>query len=166
MNRRLFRALVAAALSLVGIGMIGHGVLAQEIYSIVGLAGRWAGMGTIIPASGPSEMFRCVVTYFPADAGASLRQNLRCKSANYQFEGATQLKIAAGKVTGLWQDKVNSLHGTVSGTVTPDGFLIFLSGELFDAKMTVVSSACQQDFTIVLEEGLPIKKLTAVLKKC
>jgi hypothetical protein len=89
-------------------------------------------MGTMIPASGPSETFSCVVTYFPADAGASLRQNLRCKSPNYLFEGATQLKIAAGKVTGLWQDKFNSLHGTVSGTITSDGFLIFLSGELFD----------------------------------
>jgi hypothetical protein len=166
MNCRFLATLIATTLWALGAGIVEHAPRAQEINSIVSLAGRWAGMGTMIPASGPSEMFRCVATYFPSDAGASLRQNLRCKSPNYQFEGATQLKIAAGKITGLWQDKVNSLHGTVSGTVTPDGFLIFLSGELFDAKMTVVSSACQQDFTIVLEEGLPIKKLTAVLKKC
>jgi hypothetical protein len=120
----------------------------------------------MVPASGPSELFRCVATYFPGEGGASLRQNLRCKSANYQFDGTTQLKINAGKVTGRWQDKINPLHGTVSGTVTPDGFLIFLSGELFDAKMTVVSSPCQQSITIILEEGLPVKRLSADLRKC
>lgn len=120
----------------------------------------------MIPSSGPNEIYNCVVTYFPSGDGSRLRQNMRCKSANYQFDGATQLQITAGKVSGHWQDKVNSIDGTVSGTVTRDGFHILLSGKFFDAKMTVVSSACQQSVTIVPEEGMPIKKLTAVLKKC
>jgi hypothetical protein len=81
-------------------------------------------------------------------------------------DGATQPEITAGKVTGRWQDKINSLDGTISGTVTPDGFHILLSGQFFDAKMTVVSSPCQQSVTIVPEQGTPIKKLSAVLKKC
>ena len=60
--------------------------------------------------------------------------------------------------TGLWQDKVNNLDGIVNGTVRADGFDILLSGNFFDAKMTVVNSPCQQSLTIVLEEGLPVKK--------
>ena len=135
--------------------------LAQADTSILSLAGRWAGKGTMIPASGPSESFRCMVTYFPSRNGSLLRQNLRCKSASYQLDGATQLQITAGKVTGRWQDKVNSLEGTVSGTVTPDGFHILLSEKLFDAKMTVVNSPCQQSVTIVPREGTPIKKMSA-----
>ena len=78
----------------------------------------------------------------------------------------TQLEIAAGKITGRWQDKVNNLDGIVNGTVKSDGFDIALSGNFFDAKMTVATAPCQQSITIVLEEGLPVKKISAVLKKC
>lgn len=166
MERGFLGTLFASFLWLLAGQVDGPILLAQNGNSIVSLAGRWAGTATMVPASGPSELFRCVATYFPGEGGASLRQNLRCKSANYQFDGTTQLKINAGKVTGMWQDKINPLHGTVSGTVTPDGFLIFLSGELFDAKMTVVSSPCQQSITIILEEGLPVKRLSADLRKC
>ena len=144
----------------------GNASRAQDANTIASLAGRWAGTATMVMASGPKELFRCVATYFPGDAGASLRQNLRCKSASYQFDGTAELKINAGKVTGRWQDKINPLFGTVSGNVTPDGFLILLSGELFDAKMTVVSSQCRQSITLVLEEGLPVKRLSADLRKC
>jgi hypothetical protein len=164
MRRKIF--LLVSILGLAVSAQPGPLVLAQDANPIVALAGRWAGAGTMTPASGPKEIFRCVVTYFPGEAGATLRQYLRCKSANYQLEGAAQLKIAGGKVTGSWHDKVNSLRGTVSGSVKPDGFLIFLSGEFFDAKMTVASSACQQSVSIILEEGLPIKNISAVLRKC
>jgi hypothetical protein len=139
---------------------------AQEANSILLLRGRWAGMATLTPATGPNESYRCVATYFPSGDGSSLRQNLRCKSANYQFDGATNLQIAAGKITGRWQDKVNNWDGIVNGTVRADGFDILLSGNFFDAKMTVLNSPCQQSLTIVLEEGLPVKKLVATLKKC
>lgn len=107
-----------------------------------------------------------MATYFPTDNGSRLTQNLRCKSANYQFDGSTQLQIAAGKISGRWQDKVNNLHGVVTGTVKTNGFDVLLSGEFFDAKMTVASAPCQQSFKLVLEEGLPVKTISAVLKKC
>jgi hypothetical protein len=166
MNRRVCGTLFASVLWLLVSGKHDRILIAQEGTSILPLAGRWAGGGTMIPASGPSERFRCVVTYLPNENGSRLRQTLRCKSASYQFDGATHLQITAGKVTGRWQDNVNSLDGTVSGTVTPDGFRIFLSGKFFDAKMTVVSSPCQQSVTIVPKEGTPIKKLSAILRKC
>jgi hypothetical protein len=132
MERRFLGTLFGPALWLVASGMTGPNVFAQDANPIVSLAGRWAGTATLVPASGPSELFRCVATYFPGEGGASLRQNLRCKSANYQFDGTTQLKINAGKVTGRWQDKINPLHGTVSGTVTPDGFLILLTRSMHE----------------------------------
>jgi hypothetical protein len=166
MANRFSRDLVASVFCLLALALQHDISIANEPNAILSLAGRWAGKGTMIPASGPSETFRCVVTYFPSEDGSRLRQNLRCKSASYQFDGATHLRIAAGRVTGRWEEKVNSLDGTVSGTITPDGFLIFLSGKFFDAKMTVESSPCQQSVTIIPEEGNPIKKLSAVLKKC
>ena len=165
-RRSSFRIAMGLALSLLSGAAPGIDLRAQEANPIVALGGRWAGTATLVPASGPNELFRCVATYFPGEAGASLRQNLRCKSANYRFDGAARLKISGGKVTGRWEDKINPLHGTISGNVTPDGFLILMSGELFDAKMTVITSPCRQTITIVLEEGLPVKSLSADLRKC
>ena len=165
MSRR-FVPLFAFTVCLLVSGLHGRILIAQDGNSILSLAGRWAGRGVVVPASGASETFRCVVTYFPSGDGSRLRQNLRCKSASYQFDGVTHLRIAAGRVTGRWQENVNSLDGTISGTITPDGFVISLVGNFFNARMTVTSAPCQQSITIVPEGGSPIKKLSAVLKKC
>jgi hypothetical protein len=165
MNRCL--APLLASLFLLPASGLRDGPLAQDASDpILALAGRWAGSATLVNASGPNETYRCVATYFPSDNGARVRQNLRCTSANYRFDGATHLEVAGGKITGRWQDKVNNLDGIVNGLVKPDGFHILLSGNFFDAKMTVASSRCQQAVTIVLEEGLPVKKISAVLRKC
>jgi len=163
MNRR---SLARLALSVLASGMLSDDCPAQSPDPILALAGRWAGSAILVPASGPNEAYTCVVTYFPTDGGSRLTQNLRCKSANYQFDGTTELQIAAGKITGRWQDKINNIDGIVNGTVKPDGFDILLTGNFFDAKMTVATAPCQQSITIVLEEGLPVKKISAVLKKC
>jgi hypothetical protein len=166
MNGRFLATLVAFTFSLLASSVCDNSALAQDADPIQSLAGRWAGVATLVPASGPNEAYNCVATYFPTDNGSRVTQNLRCKSPNYQFDGTTQLQIAAGKITGRWQDKINNLDGTVSGTVKPDGFDILLSGDFFDAKMTVANSPCQQSVTIVIEEGLPVKRISAVLKKC
>jgi hypothetical protein len=166
MNCRLVATRYAFFFWLLATSMGGGSALAQDANAILSLAGRWAGSAILVPTSGPDEPYTCVATYFPSQDGSRVQQNLRCKSANYRFDGATHLQIAAGKITGRWQDKVNNLDGIVNGTLTADGFDIFLTGNFFDAKMTVVSSSCQQSVTMVLEEGLPIKKLSALLKKC
>jgi hypothetical protein len=139
---------------------------AQNSDPILSLAGRWAGSAVLVPAAGPNEPYTCVATYFPTGDGSRVTQNLRCKSANYQFDGTTQLQITAGRITGRWQDKINNIDGIVNGTVKPDGFDIILTGNFFDAKMSVATSPCQQSISIILEEGLPVKKISGVLKKC
>jgi len=166
MKPRSLAWLSIAAIALFASGMLADPLLAQNPDPILSLAGRWAGNAILVSESGPNETYNCVATYFPSDGGSRLTQNLRCKSANYQFDGTTQLQIAGGKITGRWQDKINNLDGIVNGTVKSDGFDIALSGNFFDAKMTVATAPCQQSVTLVLEEGLPVKKITALLKKC
>jgi hypothetical protein len=166
MNRQWrSRTCVSLALTLATV-LFAHSSPAQNSDPILSLAGRWAGNAVLVPATGPNEPYTCVATYFPTGDGSRVTQNLRCKSANYQFDGTTQLQIAAGKITGRWQDRINNIDGIVNGTVKPDGFDIMLTGNFFDAKMTVATSACQQSISIILEEGLPVKKISGVLKKC
>lgn len=138
----------------------------NETTSILNLAGRWAGVGVLVPATGPNENFKCVITYFPSQDGSRVRQNLRCKGANHKFDAATYLQIADGQVKGSWEDNVYSLTGTVDGTITQAGFNVLLRGQFFVAKMTVVSSSCEQSITIVPDKGGQMKELAALVKKC
>lgn len=133
---------------------------------IVKLAGRWAGQGVVTPASGPSETFKCVITYFPNDTGSQVQQNLRCRGTNYKFDAATHLDIEDRRVRGRWTDNIYSLSGTVAGTLTDSGFDIVLLGRYFTAKMTVVSSNCEQSIVVVPEQQTEMKELAAVLRKC
>lgn len=133
---------------------------------IVRLAGRWAGQGVVTPASGPTESFKCIITYFPNEDGSQVKQNLRCRGTSYRFDAATHLDIANRQVKGRWTDNIYSLSGTVAGTVTDSGFDIVLLGDLFTAKMTVVSSNCEQSILVVPEQKTEMKEMAAVLRKC
>lgn len=162
----LARRVSACFACLAAVATQAHIASAFEGEAIGKLAGRWSGEGVMTLASGPRESFKCVVTYFPSEDGSRVKQNLRCKGASYNFDAATHLQIAQGRVTGLWEDKVYSLGGSVNGTVTQDGFDVTLSGRFFEAKMTVVSSPCQQSVTITPAGSSDMKQLAAVLKKC
>jgi hypothetical protein len=58
------------------------------------------------------------------------------------------------------------MSGTVTGTLTDDGFDILLSSRYFEARMRVVSNNCEQSVTVVPERKDEMKELAAVLKKC
>ena len=166
MIRSLLGMLSAGLLGLSGLGVAPYSARAEVSDAIAGLGGRWAGMGTIVPASGPSEDFKCVITYFPSEDGTSVKQNLRCQGANHRFDAATHLQIQGGEISGSWKENIHSLAGTVSGAVTEEGFVILLSGQFFEARMTVISSRCEQSVTVVPERAGRMKELAAKLRKC
>jgi hypothetical protein len=133
---------------------------------VAALAGRWAGAGTVQASAGAIENFKCVVTYIPGETASRLRQNLRCQSPNYRLDAATLLQFDGTRVTGRWQDNIYSLAGNVNGTVTDRGFDVVLSGQFFVAKMSVVSSQCEQSVTVTPEKTTYIRQVSAALKKC
>ena len=157
---------LAIALLAMSASAIWGNVNAERTDVMRGLAGRWAGMGTVVPASGPSQDFKCVITYFPSEDGLQVRQNLRCKNDGYSFDAATELRINGGVITGRWQDNINPINGTIDGAVTSDGFEILLGGKFFNAKMTVLTLPCEQSVTIVPDRPVYMRELAAVLKKC
>ncbi len=134
--------------------------------SISTLAGRWAGAGTVTPARGPAQAFKCVVTYISKGAQGDLQQNLRCQSADYRLDAATRLVINGSQVTGKWEDRIHSLSGDVYGLVTKDGFDIQLQGRFFQANMVVVSNDCQQSVKVTPVRADYIRELEASLRKC
>lgn len=131
------------------------------------LAGRWSGEGTMVPTSGRNEQFRCVITYQVAEESSRVRQHLRCKGDNRNFDAVTRMDIDDDKVTGVWADNVYSISGTLHGNVTDRGFNIQLRSAFFDARMSVVSSGCQQTVRVTPNDSsVGMKELAATLKKC
>lgn len=130
------------------------------------LAGRWTGEAVMTSISGDPESFKCVVTYLPSKDGAGMKQNLRCKGTSIRLEAATLLQVEGTKVTGRWEDKINSLGGIVRGDVTEDGFEVLLGGRFFQAKMAVAGSECAQQVTVSPQRSSYFRELSAALRKC
>jgi len=116
--------------------------------------------------SGSPETFKCIVTYLPTGTGSGMKQNLRCKGASINLEAATLLEIDGTKVTGRWEDKINSLGGIVRGDVTENGFEVLLGGQFFQAKMAVAGSECAQQVTVSPQRSSYFRELSADLRKC
>jgi len=130
------------------------------------LAGRWAGDAIMTSMSGAPESFKCVVTYLPVRDGSGIKQNLRCKGESMKLEAATVLRFEGKKVTGQWEDKINSLAGDVLGEVTENGFDVMLAGDFFSARMAVAGSACTQQVTVSPKQSTVFRQLQAALRKC
>ena len=140
---------------------------AEKPDAIENLAGRWHGEGTMIPTSGRNEQFRCIITYVVDGEASRVRQHLRCQGVNRDFDAVTRMDIDEDKVTGVWADNVYAINGTLAGTVTDTGFDIQLRSDYFDAKMSVVSSDCQQTVKVTPNDRSGfMKELAATLKKC
>lgn len=165
-TRATFAAAAASTAAILAIAAQFHFAQANVSGPITDLAGRWSGAGTVTPASGPSESFKCVATYFPSQDGGRVQQNLRCNSTNYKLEAVSELQIRGNQVTGTWEDKSHALNGVVSGSVTEDGFDILLSGKFFRAQMVVASSRCEQSVTVTPAKADYIRELAASLKRC
>lgn len=164
---RLLAAAAFSSISLAGVAAYAQWASASLPNTFTALAGRWSGHGTVKPASGPAESFKCVVTYIPQGDTSRLKQNLRCKSANYALDAATHLELRGEQVTGRWQDNIyTGLNGTVSGIVKDGGFDVVLSGRFFTAQMTVVGSRCEQSVTVKPNRADYIREVSASLKKC
>jgi hypothetical protein len=139
---------------------------APEIDPIENLAGKWSGEGTMAAAYGRNEQFRCIITYTVREDATRVRQHLRCQGDRNRFDAVTSMLIEDERVTGEWADNVYSISGTLAGRVTDKGFDIRLHSYYFQAKMTVVASACEQSVKVIPETRGTIGPLTAALKKC
>lgn len=161
--RRVYRVASFAALSAIST----FAVAAPPLDPLASLAGRWVGQATMVTDSGPASNFKCIVTYLPRKDGPGMRQTLRCDDgASFKLHAATDLSVEGNKVTGLWQDKINDIGGTVAGVVTADGFDVELQGRYFEARMAVAGQGCDQQVKVLPQRSDMFRELAATLKKC
>src|SRR3569623_2247912 len=85
------------------------------------LIGRWSGAGMIGYKASPPEKIMCRATYIMSDAQDELKQTIRCATSGGNVEIVSNVKEAAGKLSGHWKETIHNFEGELTGDVTPKG---------------------------------------------
>lgn len=131
------------------------------------LPGRWKGGGSVKFDSGTKETVRCIATYFIRSGGARLQQNLRCSTlSSYKISARSELTVRGNRLSGTWVERNSGNDGTVSGHMTPAGFRLSVTGEVFTARLQVtMTGRCKQSIRIS-PVGLGVKRININLRRC
>src|SRR5689334_12287223 len=107
------RRLLIAAAVLFGASAATTPVHAQAGGPFAGMAGNWAGGGTVTLDDGSRERLRCRASY--AVAGASMTMTLTCASDAYKFQLNANVVDQGGAVSGSWTETSRNISGTLQG---------------------------------------------------
>lgn len=160
-----FAAVLAVALA--GLAPASNTAAPLDSDPLAHLAGRWVGKAVMTSLSGTPSQFKCVVTYLPRSDAPGIKQNLRCDNgADFKLHAATLLEVHGTDVTGRWEDKINSVNGSVKGAVTETGFDVQLAGQFFAARMAVAGAGCDQTVHVIPVQSDMFRDFAAELRKC
>jgi hypothetical protein len=129
-----------------------------------GMAGAWAGNGSITLGSGEKERIRCRVVYVVNDRGDRVEQDLRCASDSYKFELYCDISFANGFVTGRWNERTQKTSGTISGRAAAGQIDALAETSGFAAFFTMVTRGDRQ--SVRIESKSPeISDVTITLRR-
>ncbi len=116
------------------------------------LAGTWNGSGQIRTGDGRTEKLSCRAFYTARDSGSGLGVALRCASQSYKIELRSSIRVAAGRVSGSWEERSFNLGGTVTGSASAGALSLLFSGGT-NGSMSVNYSASSQRVSITTSAG-------------
>jgi len=140
------RRLLVAAAVLFGTGLCALPAQAQS-GPFAGMAGRWAGGGTVTLDDGSSERIRCRATY--AVAGPTMNLDLTCASDSYRFNLAARVVAeAGGVVSGSWSESSRNISGTLQGRGGNGNFQVVASTAGFNASIALATRGARQSISM------------------
>lgn len=140
------RLLMAAAAVLFGSGFFAPVAHAQS-GPFAGMAGRWAGGGTVTLDDGSTERIRCHAVY--AVTGPQMNLSLTCASEAYKFnfEGRV-LAEAGGSVSGNWSESSRNISGTLQGRGSNGSFQVVASTAGFNTSIALATRGVHQSISM------------------
>ena len=129
---------IAAAVLLTAASLaasLGSPSQAQSGSPFAGMAGRWAGGGTVSLDDGSTERIRCRATY--AVGGPSLNMSLTCASDSYKFDLGASVVAQGGAISGTWTEASRNINGTLQGRGSGGSFEVVASAPGFNADITL-----------------------------
>jgi hypothetical protein len=135
------RLLIAAAVLFAAANSAtpGH---AQSGSPFAGIAGRWAGGGTVSLDDGSTERIRCRAAY--AVAGPRMNLTLTCASDSYKFNLGAIVVDQGGAISGTWSESSRNVSGTLQGRGRNGSFEVLASGPGFNANISLTTRGNRQ----------------------
>jgi len=145
--------LTRTALLLASLTLPGSAALAAPVSPFTAMAGTWAGGGVLSTTDGQQEQLRCRASYDLAGAGDQLRLNLRCASASYNFDLASDVEYRGGAISGSWSESSRNASGTISGRASGDHVEAAARGDSFSAHLSLTTRGGRQTVSIQPQGG-------------
>ncbi len=129
------------------------------------LLGYWSGAGMIGYKSSPPEKIKCRATYLLTDTQDELKQSIRCATASGNVEIISNVKEAAGKLTGHWKETIHNFEGDLTGDVTPKGFRVVVKSTDVTANMDIIIDSGKQAIEIQFVDSSSLRGVTMIMIK-
>jgi hypothetical protein len=134
---------------------------AQSGGPFAGLAGRWAGGGTVSLDDGSTERIRCRASY--AVEGPSMNLTLVCASDAYRFNLEGSVVDQGGAISGNWSESSRNVSGTLQGRGGNGSFQVLASAPGFNAEITLTTRGNRQ--SIVMRADSQFRGATIALSR-
>ncbi|WP_029586705.1 hypothetical protein [Bradyrhizobium sp. URHD0069] len=128
------------------------------------MAGSWSGGGVVSTTDGARERLRCLASYDVGESGAELHLNLRCASASYNFDLASDVQYRGGAISGDWTEASRSASGTLSGRAAGSHIDAAATGPNFSAGLSLTTRGSRQTVSI-RPQGTNITGVTLALAR-
>ena len=110
------------------------------------LLGSWGGTGEIRLDKGRQERIKCNAYY--TGGGAELGLAIRCQSqTTTRSRSGASSAIAAGRLSGNWEERTFNASGIATGTATPNKISLSINGGV-TGNMLVYFTKSTQSVTI------------------
>jgi hypothetical protein len=154
------RLLIAAAVSFAA-AISASSSQAQSTGPFAGMAGRWAGGGTVSLDDGSTERIRCRASY--AVQGPSMNLSLLCASDAYRFNLEGSVVDEGGRISGNWSESSRNVSGTLQGRGGNGSFEVLASAPGFNANISLTTRGNRQ--SIVMRADSQFRGATIALSR-
>ena len=113
-----------------------------------GMAGVWAGSGTVTLDDGSTERIRCRATYAVGNGGNGLNQSLTCASDSYRFNLSSNVVASGGSLSGTWSESSRGVNGNLEGRGGNGNFQVLASSPGFTANLSIRIAGNKQSVVI------------------
>lgn len=141
----LIRRLLMAAAVLFA-GSVVYSASHAQSGPFAGMAGNWAGGGTVTLDDGSRERIRCRASYAPS--GAAMTMVLTCASDSYKFQLSANVVDQGGAVSGSWSEASRAISGTLAGRGGGGNFEVVASTAGFNANISLRTAGNRQSIGI------------------
>jgi hypothetical protein len=128
------------------------------------MAGTWSGGGVLKTSDGSQERLRCRASYDVGSSGAALHLTLRCASASYNFDLASNVQYRGGEISGDWTEATRNASGTLSGHATGGHIDAAATSPNFSAGLSLTTRGTKQSVSI-RPQGSDITGVTLALNR-